>query len=331
MGRLYSTAGRTTPRRHDRPPRIGDNHAAEGERDRVKVAIVLNARAGAARSRLTPAQVQEFARETLTCQGAEPLILVTEGQGHARELARQAVDEGADVVCAWGGDGTVNEVASGLVYGRGVMAVVPAGSGNGFARELGVPLDKAGALAVAVHGRTRRVDVGELNGRLFVNTAGFGLDASVAHAFAVAPRGARGFPAYVRASIRHLWGFPGRRCVVRIDGREWCAGPMKMITLANTRQWGNDALIAPHARPDDGVLDLVALRDLAIGSLAVQAWRLWTGSFDRIGAVSMVTFRHAEIDADTEWPVHIDGEPAGYARRLSVVVKPQALNVRVPG
>jgi len=279
---------------------------------------------------MTPAQVEEFARETLTGLGATPLILLTEGPGHARELARLAVDDGADVVCAWGGDGTVNEVASGLVHGRGVMAVVPAGSGNGFARELGVPLDKAGALAVAVRGRTRRVDVGELNGRLFVNTAGFGLDASVAHAFAVAPRGARGFPAYVRASVRHLWGFPGRRCVVRVDGQEWCVGAMKMMTLANTRQWGNGALVAPRARPDDGVLDLVALRDVPIGSLALQAWRLWTGSLDRIGAVSMVTFRHAEIGTDEEWPVHIDGEPAGYARSLSVVVKPEALAVKVP-
>jgi YegS/Rv2252/BmrU family lipid kinase len=290
----------------------------------------MNARAGAARSRMTPAQVEAFARETLTRLGADPIILLTEGPGHARDLARRAVDDGADVVCAWGGDGTVNEVASGLVHGRGVMAVVPAGSGNGFARELGVPLDKAGALAVAVHGTTRGLDVGELNGRLFVNTAGFGLDASIGHAFAVAPRGARGFPSYVRAGIAHLWGFPGCRCTIRVDGAPWIAGIMKMVTLANTRQWGNDAFIAPRARPDDGRLDIVALRDVPMVSLAFQVWRLWTGSVDRLSAVSTTTFRHAEIEADTEWPVHIDGEPVGYARALSIVVKPDALRVKVP-
>lgn len=291
----------------------------------------MNARAGAARSRMTPAQVEAFARETLTRLGAEPDVLFTEGPGHARDLARRAVDEGADVVCAWGGDGTVNEVASGLVHGRGVMAVVPAGSGNGFARELGVPLDKAGALAVAVHGTTRTLDVGELNGRLFVNTAGFGLDASIGHAFAVAPRGARGFWAYVRAGIGHLWGFPGQACTIRLDGAPWASGVMKMVTLANTRQWGSDALIAPRACPDDGVLDVVALRDVPIVSLAFHAWRLWTGSIDRLSAMSTGTFRVAEIEADTEWPVHIDGEPAGRARTLSVAVKPQALRVRAPG
>ncbi len=106
---------------------------------------------------------------------------------------------------------------------------------------------------------------------------------------------------------------------------------MKMITIANTRQWGGGALVAPRACPDDGVLDVVALGDVAAGALLFQTWRLWTGSLDRVRAVSMGTFRRAEIDADTAWPVHIDGEPAGYARRLSVVVKPQALNVRVPG
>jgi diacylglycerol kinase family enzyme len=106
---------------------------------------------------------------------------------------------------------------------------------------------------------------------------------------------------------------------------------MKMITLANTRQWGSGALIAPRARPDDGVLDLVALRDVAIGSLVLQGWRLWTGSLDRLGAVSMVTFRRAEIDTDAEWPVHVDGEPAGHARSLSIVIKPLSLAVKVPG
>ncbi len=296
----------------------------------MKVAIVLNARAGAARRRMTPAQVDVFARDTLARLGAIPLIRLTEGPGHARDLARQAVDDGAEIVCAWGGDGTVNDVASGLVYGRGVMAVVPAGSGNGFARDLGVPLDPAGALAVAVTGATRVVDVGEANERLFVNTAGLGLDASVAHAFAVRPRGSRGLGAYVVAGLRHLAGFEGRRCTVCLDGAPVGAARLKMVTVANTRQWGGGALVAPDAKPDDGMLDLVAVEDRSTWGLAIHAWRLWTGSVGRVRGVSMRPFCEAVVESDGEWPLHIDGEPAGRTNRLVVCVKPRALAVRVP-
>jgi YegS/Rv2252/BmrU family lipid kinase len=242
-----------------------------------------------------------------------------------------AVDDGADVVCAWGGDGTVNEVASGLLYGRGVLAIVPAGSGNGFARDLGIPLDKDAALAVAVHGVTRHVDVGEVNGHIFVGTAGVGFDAHVAHSFAKARHQSRGAAAYVVTGLREMFRYKARHCTVIADGAVVWSARAKLVTVANTRQWGNNACVAPFAKPDDGRIDLLVVPDRSTLVLALQAWRLWTGSIGEVGGVATGTYSDIVVTMDGELPMHIDGEPAGHTMRLAVSVRPKALAVRVPG
>src|SRR5262245_20218832 len=104
--------------------------------------------------------------------GLRAEVFLTERGGHARELATGALERGATVVVAWGGDGTVNEVAAALAFRHAALGVVPSGSGNGLARELGIPTDPAAALTIALAGRLRVIDCGELDGRLFVNVAG---------------------------------------------------------------------------------------------------------------------------------------------------------------
>jgi YegS/Rv2252/BmrU family lipid kinase len=296
----------------------------------VNVVIILNARAGPASRRVRREDVESRARAVLARRGADSAVLLTEGPGHARELARRAVADGADIVCAWGGDGTVNEVASGLASGGGILAIVPAGSGNGFARDLGIPMDKDAALKVAVRGVTRVVDVGEANGRMFVATAGLGFDAHVAHAFARGTHGARGPAAYVVAAVLEMFAYRACRCRLEIDGAGVLEARVTMVGVANTRQWGNNACFAPRAVPDDGVLDVVAIADRPVLVLATQAWRLWNGSIGRVKGVSMYTCRSAVVTSEAPLPLHIDGEPAGVTDRLVVSVRPQALSVRVP-
>jgi diacylglycerol kinase family enzyme len=109
---------------------------------------------------------------------------VTERPGHAHQLARAALARGISTIVAWGGDGTMNEIASALAYTDAALALVPSGSGNGLARELGVPFDASAALDIAFNGRLRTIDAGEIEERLFFNVAGIGLDARVAHRFA---------------------------------------------------------------------------------------------------------------------------------------------------
>jgi len=166
---------------------------------------------------------------------------VTERPGHARELAAAARRRGVMTFVAWGGDGTVNEVGSALVGSDAALAIVPSGSGNGLARELNLPLDPAAAFDVALDGRSRLIDAGELDGRLFFNIAGLGLDACIAHRFAESGLERRGFLRYLELAAREVTSFTPIDYELTTDGRQQRVRPL-LIALANGRQYGNGAL-----------------------------------------------------------------------------------------
>ena len=143
-----------------------------------------------------------LARETAAAAHVDSSVQVTERVGHGRELAAAAASAGARLVIAWGGDGTISEVASALIGSNAALGIVPAGSGNGLARELGIARRPAAAIADAVRATPLPIDVGDVDGRYFVNTAGIGFDAHVASRFARARR--RGFLGYVNLTARAL-------------------------------------------------------------------------------------------------------------------------------
>ena len=163
----------------------------------MRAVAIANPRAGLAAQRAIQAV------EARPGRWPELKLWTTSGPGQARELARTAVEEGFDVVLAVGGDGTANEVAGGLLGSSVALGVVPAGSGNGLARTLRIPLDAAGALRTLATGVTLRMDVGRINGRPFLNVGGAGFDAAVGQEFhARALRGGRrGVMSYARIAF----------------------------------------------------------------------------------------------------------------------------------
>ena len=170
----------------------------------MRIAVIINPISGAGGSLDMGPMRARLAAAFLDSQRVDHEVLVTDRTGHARDLAHGAVARGATVVCAWGGDGTVNEVASALAFTSASMAIVPAGSGNGLAHELRIPKQPAAALAVAVNGVDRVIDAGELGGRLFVNVAGIGFDAAIARRFAGRAPGQRGFLPYLSIAVREI-------------------------------------------------------------------------------------------------------------------------------
>jgi len=296
----------------------------------MKVGVVINPVAGPAWRRWPAARMEAWARGAGERHSAEVLVAFTEGAGHAGELARRAVDNGADVVVAWGGDGTINEVAAALVYSRGILGIVPAGSGNGLARELGIPRRPGDAMAVALSGATRVIDAGELNGRLFFSAAGVGFDAHVAEVFATSSGHRRGFTSYAAATIRQLFRYEAAAYRIEADGRP--AGDLRalLISAANTRQWGNGARIAPHAVMDDERLDLVVIAARPPISVLANIWRLYVGSIATLSHVETRQVRCATIVATPAAPAHVDGEPLGCLGTIEIRVKARALRLRVP-
>lgn len=322
--------------------------------------LIINPIAGRARRDRNARRV-ELARAALASCGEAVSIAVSEKRGHVRELARGALRAGSRFVMVWGGDGTVNEAGSVLMGTAVPLAIIPAGSGNGLARELGVPLQPGAAIAAALRGTLRAIDAGELNGRPFFNIAGVGFDAHIASRFDRAKR--RGLVTYVRVSARELLTYrsmtyridcgrgpgdaegvglhPGdpKRVALRSGGPEQAAPQAEepasvafsqkalLVTIANSRQFGNGARIAPFARIDDGRLDLVVFEETSRFATMCALPRLFMGGIDRVRGMTMRQIDRARIESDVPMTVHVDGEPAEGGTSLEIRVLPKVLNV----
>jgi diacylglycerol kinase (ATP) len=293
---------------------------------RQKVVVIINPISGAGRRRDVARLRAEQAAALVEQQRLNAEVFVTERPGHARELAQAAVRRGVTVLVAWGGDGTVNEIASALVNTEASLGIVPSGSGNGLARELGIPFDPAAAFQVVFDGCARLIDAGELDGHLFFNIAGFGLDARVAHRFAEGGLERRGFVRYLELAAREVVSFVPQQYDLRADGHDLRVRPLVMA-LANARQYGNGALIAPNAQLDDGKLDIVVVDHRPAWQVLLHAPRLFSGTVAQVPGVTMMRASTVSIFAEAALVYHVDGEPHSGGQSVKACVHPRALRV----
>ena len=294
-----------------------------------RAAVIINPISGTG-GRLDIARARaEMAAAFLEARGVEPEVFLTERVGHARELALATIAQGVAVVIAWGGDGTINEVASVLAFGPAALGIVPSGSGNGLARELGIPFEPDRALAVALGDRERVIDAGELDGRLFFNIAGIGLDARVAHEFSAGGMVRRGFARYLEITARELFTYRPDEHTIVTDGEPQRERAL-LIAIANARQYGNGALIAPEARVDDGKLDVVVIAYRSPIRALLQVPRVFLGQIGRVPGVTMRRATEVEITSAHQVLYHVDGEPFVGGASIRGHVRPQALRVKVP-
>lgn len=291
-------------------------------------AIIINPVSGGARPDAARARVQQ-AGSIRDLDGAPADVLVTERAGHARELAKAALARGARLICAWGGDGTINEIACELAFGGVPLGIIPAGSGNGLALELGVDRRPDRAIAQALRAMPRPIDLGELGGRFFVNIAGIGFDAHVASLFNRAGNVRRGFASYVSISGRALLTYKADRYTVTTGSSRVEVARGMLVTIANSPQFGNGARIAPDARVDDGLLDLVVVDERSRVRTICGLPRLFNGTVGRMRGCSIQQIREATILSDRPIPFHVDGEPVQGGRELRARVHPGALRVVV--
>ena len=230
----------------------------------------------------------------------------TDHPKHATELAARAAAEGYDLVVAVGGDGTVNEVALGL-YDSGVkMGIVPMGSGNGLARELGISMDMHKSAKALIKGKNLKVDVCRLNDQRFLCTSGIGFDAMIADKMSKAA--SRGFLKYVQLVIQESIFFKPLDVRMKIDG-VLIEESIFLITFANASQFGNNAYIAPAASMTDGLIDVVVVRKFAKIWMPVFAIALFSKWITKLPFVDCYRAKKIELEmADTPY-FHFDGEP----------------------
>ncbi|PRY38346.1 diacylglycerol kinase family enzyme [Spirosoma oryzae] len=265
------------------------------------VLAIINPLSGTA-SAGAKARLSEYIARQAEASSYTPELVVTEGPGHATELATQAVSRGITRVLAVGGDGTINETARALRQSNTALGIVPLGSGNGLARHLGVPLNPERAVQSALAGRPVVVDSAMINEHPFFCTAGFGFEAYVAHAFAKQP--VRGLPTYVRTSVNAFMRYKPE--LYAVNGIE---KTLFSLTFANAGQFGNNAWMAPTANIADGRLEQCELRPFPMQAGGMLAWRLFNKSIDQSPYWQGTGVTHATVQADRPLLIHADGEP----------------------
>lgn len=289
----------------------------------MKVRAILNPRAGIAAKRAR--------RAILDGPWPEIDLIETRASGHARELAQEAAGAGCELVLAAGGDGTANEVACGLLGSEVTLGLLPVGSGNGLARTLRIPLRPAAAMAALAGGVTRRMDVGFLDERPFLNVAGAGLDALIGADFHTHGRdgGRRGIFSYVRLTLKHVLSYQAENWRLEA-GPERFEGRALIVAFANGRQYGGGAILAPRARLDDGRLDVIVIEDVPRAQAILNGAHLFFGTIQRLGSYRHLSAPAARLLGPPAFLRHRDGEPDAAAAQADVRLEPKALRILVP-
>jgi diacylglycerol kinase (ATP) len=301
----------------------------------MRAVVVINPIAGPGRTRAIGACV-DLARSVLSVHHYDTDVQITTAPNDARRFALDAVAGNADLVIAWGGDGTVNGVASALAETGIPLAIIPGGSGNGLARDLLIPFDARQAFQLAATGHVRAIDAGELHGSLFFNVAGVGFDARIADRLA-APGARRGLVGYLLATVAELRTYqPGCysiRQAFDLEGKTLTADIIDrhalFVALANSRQYGSGAKIAPNALLDDGLMEIVVVEPQSGFSILKQMPAFFRGTLREGPGILMRSAASMEISSAHPIPFHVDGEPRQGPNAIRLHTRRQALRVKV--
>lgn len=258
----------------------------------------------------------------------EPLWLETTAEDPGRGQAESAVSAGADLVLACGGDGTVTACAQGVAGTKVPLAVIPMGTGNLLARNIGLPAGLDAALAVALGSEQAPLDVGRVNGALFVVMAGVGLDARMLSGVSEPVKKRLGWLAYAISAVRHLGDRP-MQVTVSADGGPTRRLRASVLIVGNVGFLQAGLPLLPEARPDDGRLDAVMLTAGGLTGWLLVATDIVLRRSGR-GRVHRLQFAQLDLTLDQEQPWELDGELMGSGRRLTVVAQPGALLLRIP-
>lgn len=288
--------------------------------EKKKILFLINPKSGTGGKRSVPRLV----RSLVDKQKYDVLIKETRYMAHACELAKEAVADGVDVVVAVGGDGTVNEVARSLAGSKTALGIIPCGSGNGFARHIGVPLDIKKAVEFLNTAVPVSVDYGKINNTPFFCTCGIGFDALVSSTFASGTR--RGLLGYMNQTLTDWLEYEPEVYEVESESfkKDYKAF---LIACGNAAQYGNNAYISPTASMCDGLLSVTILEPFTVPDIPIILGQLFGRTLMRNEHIKTFETKWLKIKRKAASPVHFDGEPADMEAEVFIEVVPKGLNV----
>jgi YegS/Rv2252/BmrU family lipid kinase len=289
-----------------------------------RIVIILNPIAGGNKNK---ASLLSKLTGLLSTDGREVSVQTTLKRGDAIQFARAAVQSSADLIVVAGGDGTVNEVGSALVNTGVPLAIIPRGSGNGLARTIGIPSELDQAAALINQGIVCDIDAGKANERYFFMLVGSGFDALVGHKFDT--HHARGPLPYFYLGAKEFLGYRSSALRLSFGEVELSLSPF-LVTVANARQFGNNALIAPHAILNDGLLDICIVHRLTFFDLLFVMPKLFKGRIRDYSGVEFHTANFIRLERERPDFINLDGEAVLEDAVVNISVLPRSLKVVTP-
>ncbi|MCC6371999.1 MAG: YegS/Rv2252/BmrU family lipid kinase [Bacteroidia bacterium] len=253
-------------------------------------------------------------------------LIVWKDPNHFQEITTLLKTQEYTDAIAVGGDGTVNRVASAILNTNIALGIIPAGSGNGLARSLGLSMNIEEVIKQIAQGRKAKVDSGTVNGTPFFCTSGIGFDAHIGHLFATSVK--RGLQSYIKITLRELFRYRAKEYTIRFNNIE-IKKKAFLITVANAGQYGNDFYIAPQANMHDGLFHLVILKPfnvLKVGGLMTNILRR-KAYLSR--SIETYSTNEITIVRDSEGTIHYDGEPGSQGKEVTYKMHPVSVNVIV--
>lgn len=273
---------------------------------------------------------EELILASLRTHNIEPIILHTTIDDPGTELARQAAQDGADIIIAAGGDGTLHAIANGLINTKSTLGIIPMGTMNNIAHSLSIPEDIEKACDVIANGATSRIDVGTINDHIFLEVAGVGLEAAL---FPAAEEfKSRGILSSLRGivqGLRTLFTFEKTEFAITFDKKKRRHVNAIQISVCNSPYYGARLQFAPNALMDDGLLDVLIYRRFSKFQYIRHALSISQGRRDLAPKISRRKIKSIHIAAEHPVEIHADGEQKGYTP-ATISVQPGALQVRVP-
>jgi diacylglycerol kinase (ATP) len=286
-----------------------------------KIRFIINPKSGVHQKNDIPGMIAD----NLDLSKFDYDIVHTEYRKHAKSLTNEAVNEGYDIVCAVGGDGSVHEVGTTLIGTKTCLAIIPAGSGNGLARHLSIPLELEKAIYAINEGVIIHMDTVLANDKPFLNVGGYGFDALIAEKFATHHK--RGFWGYSQLISKEFFKYKARTFKIEVNGtaRE---ERLLLCTVANASEFGNGCCISPNSSVTDGKLELCLMKPFHQSRSLSVLYKLFKRKNDSCRYSEIIPFEKARIEL-TENKSHYDGEPFDVRSVINIEIIPKSLSILV--
>ena len=284
-----------------------------------KILFIVNPISGKGKKKNIPAVIERYLdKDKFSFE-----LKFTTHQNHVREIIIKQQDY-FDILIAVGGDGSVNQIGTLLINSQVIFGIVPAGSGNGLARHLNIPINFKGAIEVInSHREPMKIDVAKINEKYFLSTAGTGFDAHIAWKFSTS--NTRGFLTYAKITFRELFNYRIKKYELMFND-QIIEIPAFIITIANSNQYGNNAYVSPESKLDDGFLRLIIVKPFPFYYVPLLIFRLFNKSLLKSKFVDQFTLKKLSINSPYK-KVQLDGESVTMRRKINIEIVPNCLNV----